>query len=72
MCNFCDKQEDCTFVALNGDTKEYSGIEISLHHTGQIRARTFNEDGFVSTQDWVGIDYCPKCGERLVKTGGRP
>ena len=59
--------KDAPFHAINGETVEYSGIEIAISHKGMLRGRYFNNEGFMVTQDIVNIKYCPKCGREFNK-----
>ena len=63
-CKYCvPKSKDVVFVM---NYPEYSGIEISMHHTGQLRARYFaDDDDNFTAQDVVMIKYCPMCGREL-------
>lgn len=62
-CPYCMADE----VDLNGQTEEYSGIEITFfpkfHY---IRVRSgFDDPSSESMQDSININCCPMCGRAL-------
>ena len=63
-CPYCDAKTN-DFIPIN-QTVEYSGIEIALNRQGMLRVRVYEsrQETFTS-QDIVGIKYCPHCGCRM-------
>lgn len=71
MCWLCEKntKTNHSFIALNSDTIEYSNLELAMCKN-MLRARYFNNEGYMVSQDIIPIKYCPYCGKELkfVKT----
>ena len=64
QCPYCEA-DDNQFIPLN-ETKDYSGIEISLNKQGMMRIRFGYADCVCfESQDIVNIKYCPMCGRKL-------
>lgn len=61
MCKYC---EEVGFTPL-ADTKEYSGLEMSISKSGMLRCRAYMFKELFETQDVVSINYCPMCGRKL-------
>ena len=63
-CPYCE-YNDNHFIDVN-QSKEYSGIEISLNKQGMLRVRYYDDNGdvFIS-QDIVQIKHCPYCGKEF-------
>lgn len=64
-CPYCEAKTN-DFVVAN-QTIEYSNIEIAINRQGMFRARVFNENGDLITQDIIEIRYCPLCGKKFER-----
>ena len=62
-CIYCSC-EDNGFIALN-DTRIYSGIDLSLNRQGMLRARYYDDEDNLISEDIVNLAYCPNCGKRF-------
>ena len=64
-CKYCE-HENNDFVLLN-DTKEYSGMEITLNRQGMLRVRYYEGyNQLWSTEDVINIKFCPICGRKII------
>lgn len=65
-CPYCESNDNY-FIELN-QTREYSGIEMSLNRKGLLRVRHYDyDDDIFTTQDIIEIKYCPCCGKEFDK-----
>ena len=64
-CICCESKTN-DFMPLN-KTIEYSGIEIAINRQGMLRARVFDDNQSLLTQDIVEMHYCPLCGKQFTK-----
>lgn len=63
-CRYCEPKPDGVVYVMNDP--EYSGIELSMHHAGELRVR-YSEEGSdtYEAQEIIQMNYCPMCGRRL-------
>ena len=66
LCPYCESNDN-DFIDVN-QSKEYSGIEMSLNRQGMFRVRYYDDSSilFVS-QDVVNMRYCPYCGKAFKR-----
>lgn len=63
-CKYCE-HENNDFVVLN-DTKEYSGMEITLNRQGMLRVRYYDDDSRIwFSEDIINVKFCPMCGREF-------
>jgi C4-type Zn-finger protein len=63
MCKVCDRENN-DFVILN-ETEDFSFIEISLNKQGMLRVRLIDNQGRITSQDIINIEFCPICGRKM-------
>jgi hypothetical protein len=63
MCKVCDRENN-DFVLLN-ETEDFSFIEISLNKQGMLRVRLIDNQGRITSQDIINIEFCPICGRKM-------
>ena len=63
MCKVCDRENN-DFVILN-ETEDFSFIEISLNKQGMLRVRLIDNQGRITSQDIINIEFCPLCGRKM-------
>lgn len=64
MCQYCENRGNNDFLLLN-QTKDYSGIEITLNRQGMLRTRYYGDNDIWFSQEIVNIKFCPMCGRKL-------
>lgn len=63
-CAYCQPQNSGAMYVMNDP--EYSGIEIAMHRSGELRVRYYEEDSDIHTaQDNIIMNFCPMCGRPL-------
>lgn len=63
MCKVCDRENN-DFVILN-ETEDLSFIEMSLNRQGMLRVRLIDNQGRITSQDIINIEFCPICGRKM-------
>ena len=64
-CDYCKPKRDGIVYCMN--YPEYSGIEITMSHTGELCVRYYEDEyaHFLKAQDSININFCPMCGRDL-------
>ena len=63
-CKYCHPQHSGVMYVMNNP--EYSGIEIAMHRSGELRVRYYEEDSDTHVaQDNIIMKFCPMCGRDL-------
>lgn len=63
-CKCCKPKPD--HVVYSMTDPEYSGIEVMMHHKGELRVRYYDgDDENFTAQDIININFCPMCGRDL-------